>query len=154
MCCVKNHTILKPFGGLWASPIDAENGWIDWCRRENFRRNKYNKDHFFLFSLENNANVVHIYCREDLFCLPRLNLGDRYKDDRDYLDRIYFVDYKKALQSGVDAIELHLSQEKDCDYYDKQLRFQLSGWDCDCIFVMNADVVVPYKEKIDLNKLL
>jgi len=29
----------KPAGGLWASPVDAEFGWKDWCEQEEFKFN-------------------------------------------------------------------------------------------------------------------
>lgn len=133
----------KPSGGLWASPVDAKYGWIEYCKgndlwpNEKDRRFKfwhYEPDNRFFFKLQENAVVYHIFCMEDLFNLPERS---GYVRDEDHT---YRIDFEKAVKEGIDAIELHLSDEKPCDY-DKQLRFQLPYWDCDCILIMNPKIV-------------
>lgn len=114
---------VKPNGGFWASPVDAEFGWIDWCEQEEFR--EYKNWNHFIFTLKNDANVLHIKSVDDLHNLPRTR--------PDVADMIY-LDFEKMKESGIDAIELHLSM-------DRELYWSLYGWDCDSILIMNKDVI-------------
>lgn len=119
---VQNGYTPKPDGGFWASPIDAEYGWKQWCEDNKFR--ECNEDDSFQFELTDDANVLHIRSVDDLKDLP-LAKGDH---------SWYCLDFEKLLKSGVDAVELHLSE-------DRLLYWRLYGWDCDSILIMNKDVV-------------
>ena len=121
---IKNETYFcKPKGGLWASPINAEYGWKDWCEAENFR--ECSVENSFSFSLRNDAMVYHIRSLQDVKDMPLAETEIK----------IYYIpDFEKMLADGWDAIELHLSE---CD----QLYWALYGWDCDCILIMNKDII-------------
>lgn len=122
----------KPSGGLCASPVNAEYGWIDFCKNEEFR--DYEEGNRFFFRIDDNARIFHIFCMEDMFQLPEQI--DYVRDE----DHSYRIDFEKALKDGIDAIELHLSEEKPCEF-DKQLRISMPYWDCDCIFIMNPEII-------------
>ena len=124
----------KPNGGFWASPIDAQWGWIDWCRAEDFRY--YEDNEFFKFTLKDNAKVLHIYSIKDLEDLPKINQEEQFS-----LNSVY-LDFEK-LKETYDAIELHLSEERDIleDFWNR-LYYKLYGWDCDSILIMNPHVVI------------
>ena len=113
----------KPTGGLWASPVDAEYGWRDWCEAENFR--ECSQDNSFAFALENSAKVYHIRSLADVKAMPQANTE---------ISVYYVPNFEKMLADGWDAIELHLSE---CG----ELYWALYGWDCDCILVLNPDIV-------------
>lgn len=115
--------ISKPWGGLWASNIDSEYGWKNWCEDE-----KYVKSNF-KFTLSNEANVFHIKNTKDIYNLPLI--------DNPYAIAIHkVIDFEKCIQLGIDAIELHLSE-------DRSLYFDLYGWDCDSILILNPDIIEP-----------
>lgn len=116
----------KPYGGLWASPVDAEFGWKEWCDRENFR--ECNLKNSFTFTLTPEANVLTISSVEEAKRLPQV---------RDELTLPWWVipDFEKLREQGYDAVELKLSE-------DWRLYQTLYGWDCDSILVMNSEVVV------------
>ena len=125
----------KPGGGLWASQIDAKFGWYEWCRVNGFRTNRLVKS--FMFTLSEKARVVHIRSVADLKELP----GQK--------NPVWFgnsqwkcIDFEKLLADGVDAVELHLSEEDltGCGFMEG-LYWELYGWDCDSILIMNPDVV-------------
>lgn len=117
----------KPYGGLWASPVDAKYGWKDWCAETDFAECK--AENSFTFTLCDSANVIHIKSVADLQILPQQNNERRLAFD-------YCLDFEEMLRKGIDAVELHLSE-------DKELYFELYGWDCDSILVLNKEVIVP-----------
>jgi hypothetical protein len=121
----------KPSGGLWASPIDSELGWKDWCESEDFRECK--EEDSFTFTLKENSNILHIYSLEDLRNLPKMILD---------IKMFTVLDFEKIKDSGVDGIELHLYSEHYHDLYNS-----LYGWDCDSILIMNPDIIEIKKEE-------
>lgn len=125
----------KPeFGGLWASPVDAEFGWKDWCDQEKFR--ECDENNSFKFVLSENANIIHIYKVGDLGSLPKLT--DQFGISLDMV----LLDFEKLVEQGVDAVELHLSEEDHTGVgYLDGLYWRLYGWDCDSILIMNPDIV-------------
>ena len=124
---IRNEKFMnKPYGGLWASRTDAKYGWKDWNEHEQFR--VCSEENSFKFVLSENANVLEIHSREDLDKIPQIKTSQ-------LLIGNCLPDFKKLLYSvGVDAIELFLSE-------DPRLYWDLYGWDCDSILVMNPDVV-------------
>ena len=115
----------KPEGGLWASDIKAVRGWKDWCEEEQFRDCK--EDDSFSFTLSDSAKVLYISSVDDLKSLPKV---------KSELGSVLWVllDFEK-LAKTYDAIEVSISSDFD-------LYFELYGWDCDSILIMNPDVVV------------
>ena len=113
----------KPSGGLWASPVDAEFGWKDWCEREDFEWCDFKKS--FTFALSEHARVLNISSVEVLGELPQCDT---------YLDWT-LLDFEKLLADGWDAAEVSISA-------DPRLYWTLYGWDCDSIVVLNPDVIV------------
>lgn len=130
-----NRTVFsKPHGGLWASPMNAEYGWKDWNDVNEFK--DCDEENSFIFSLKEGANVVHIYSKEDLDKLPQTEKTIHYW---------YCIDFEKLKNEGVDAIELHLSEDR-CENYCDRLYELLYGWDCDSILIMNPDIVVEERK--------
>lgn len=136
---IKNDLwIIKPIGGLWASPVDTKYGWKNWCEENDFR--ECNEENSFKFTLSKNANVCHIYSVKDLENLPRQELPPEHYS----VNRKYILDFENMVNSGYDAIELHLSEEvRVSDNFMDNLYWQLYGWDCDSILIMNPDIIVP-----------
>lgn len=124
---ISNTGWVKPDGGLWASPVNADYGWKEWCKNENFR--ECSEDNALYFTLAAGANIIHIRRLEDLKDLPEDNTA-LFK-----LSDTVFLDFEKMRNSGIDAIELHLSE-------DHRLYWALYGWDCDSILVMNPNIVM------------
>ena len=124
---IKNRQLfVKPIGGLWASDVKAKFGWKDWCEAEHFRDCK--KENSFTFVLSKDAKVLEINSVQQLTCLPQREepYGFAYTQwvllDFELLSKIY------------DAIELNISKDHD-------LYWKLYGWDCDCILIMNPEIV-------------
>lgn len=115
----------KPMGGLWASDIEAPYGWRDWCEDEHFHMDQFEK--FFQFHLSEDANVFFVDSHEKLEQLPQAEGS---------IPKWYLIDFEAALAQGIDAIEISISK---CT----ELYWDLYGWDCDSILIMNKDVIVP-----------
>lgn len=126
----------KPWGGLWASPVDAKFGWEEWCKcnMEN-RLGDYN----FAFVISDNANIVHIRNESDVYQLPILELST-HKDLFDGIFPVVIIDFEKCVELGIDGIRFHLDE-------NYKLRHILRSWDCDCILILNKDIVIPKKKK-------
>lgn len=142
----------KPDGdtGLWASRVDATYGWKDWCENENFR--ECIDEHSFLFSLKPDANVVMVHCLKDLFEIPEADTSNYYSEREHIFDFIddYRIDFEECLNEGIDAIELGWYGDEWADVKDDDMYMALYGWDCDCILVLNPDVIIPIeKEKTE-----
>lgn len=115
----------KPYGGIWASPVGAKYGWKEWNKENYYSECK--EENSFTFSLRENANILHIRSKEDFDLLSR--------QENDFgFTTIIPVDYEKMVVDGWDAIELHLSDNWD-------LYFDLYGWDCDSILILNKEVI-------------
>lgn len=126
-----NYDWTKPrSGGLWASPVDAEWGWKQWCSSEDFETERLVSS--FTFTLSPEARVCHVRTINDLRKLPKRQhmINSMY----------YLIDFEKAMQE-YDAIELHLSEDIG-DSWEGSLYFKLYGWDCDSILIMNPEVIV------------
>lgn len=120
----------KPYGGLWASPSDAEFGWREWCMRENFGTDSLKRS--FRFELSSDARILEL-TPDNVWDLPydeklclRLGIPDR--------ERRVGIDFAK-LAEDYDVLECSITKYPS-------LYWTLYGWDCDCILVLNKDVIV------------
>jgi hypothetical protein len=124
----------KPVGGLWASREAATFGWRDWCEGEEPDWIELSK--FFRFTLRDGAKVGVIHSIPDLCRLPTV-------DDDLFWWSSEMLDFEECLRQGWDAIELCWYGE---EYKDQRgtddMYYGLYGWDCDCILILNPDVVV------------
>ena len=127
---IKNDDDTKPNPdtGFWASRLDAEWGWAKWCKSIGYRY--FDKNGYFIFTLSENAKVCHLYAFDDLLKLPQ---NEQIKSDKSW----YFIDFEKSTKI-YDAIELHMT-----DGFDSDLSHALYGWDCDCILILNKDIIIP-----------
>lgn len=73
MSIVNRNMINKPFGGLWASDIKADQPWEKWCIDNDFRIDKLDKN--FKFTLDDSANIVEWTAKADLKQVPTQDLS-------------------------------------------------------------------------------
>lgn len=120
----------KPMGGFWASPVDAKNGWRDWCEAEDFR--ECNDNNCFRFTIAPDARILKLTSERDLVNLPHLGVQRFGRDNTHYLN------FEKLLASGIDGVEIELGNG---------LYWALYGWDVDSIVVLNPKIIVPVEEE-------
>jgi hypothetical protein len=66
-------------------------------------------------------NVLHIYSIKDLDSLPQIK--------NEFCSSWVCLDFEKIMENGIDAIELHLSEEVPCEEsFSEGLYFKLYGW--------------------------
>lgn len=119
----------KPLGGLWSSPVESDITWKDWCEAESFR--ECDEKNSFKFRLKPEARVLVLESRDDLANLPRVKL------DLSYITMNIDIDFE-ALSEEYDAIMVYVHRGKD---HLDSLYYELYGWDCDTLLVMNKDVI-------------
>lgn len=73
MSIVNRNMINKPFGGLWASDIKADQPWEKWCIDNDFRIDKLDKN--FKLTLDDSANIVEWTAKADLKQVPTQDLS-------------------------------------------------------------------------------
>lgn len=131
---IKNeYCWVKPEGGLRASRKNASFGWKDWCAREEFR--ECTEDCSFEFVIKDENRIATISTLQQLRRLPRI--------ENSRLASSYLIDFEKCLRLGIDAIELCWYGEEFANVASGDLYFELYGWDCDSIVVLNPDVIIP-----------
>ncbi|SDW45607.1 hypothetical protein SAMN05216391_10861 [Lachnospiraceae bacterium KHCPX20] len=141
---IKNRfAMTKPSGGFWASR-NCKDGfnWIDYNHKVLDKWIGYEKH--ISFPLKKGANVVEIHCSEDLNSLPKI---PKEKLPGDVRLEWTCLDFEKMLADGIDAIEVRGIAE------DRDLYFDLYGWDCDSILIMNPDII-DYSEIDELSDLV
>lgn len=121
-----------PGTGFWASPKNSENSWKKWCEQENFRLDtlktsfefflKENSKILLLKTLKDYEKMLEIYATK-IECIPSI------------LGETRFIDFEKMQKDGIDAIL----------YFVKDLYYEMYGWDCDSILVLNPEIIIPVK---------
>lgn len=125
---IKNIPFVKPEGGLWASREDSENGWKEWTERNKFNTDKYSEDNYFKFKLKNNARILTLKTKNDLEKLPKI-------ESKNIPSFCEWLDFEKIAEK-YDAIEVFI----------KELYWDMYGWDCDSILILNENVVEEMEE--------
>lgn len=115
---------IKPIGGLWASPVDAQHGWKQWCEDADFGKEALKKH--FLFNYTGNTLIIDKL--EDLGKLPWYTP----------MEFFHFILFQPLLLQGYDAIYLTEKGE-----HETRLTFprNLYGWDCESVLVMNPKCI-------------
>lgn len=130
----RNPAWVKPLGGFWASRIDTRYGWKQWCDDNDFWNKSADKIPSFIFSLKDTANIKTINTLEDLKELPECKREHIGVQDQ------YLIDFEKCIEEGIDAIDI-----PDINADRNQINWALLGWDCDCILILNPNVIQEEK---------
>ena len=124
----------KPHGGLWASPVGAEHSWYEWVKDNQFYPKRLELN--FEFELSPDARVLEL-TPENVWHLPMQKDAPEWIIERSELrpfGMIVGVDFETLAQK-YDVLECSLTEHPS-------LYWSLYGWDCDCILVMNPDMIV------------
>lgn len=132
---VRNHRGRnKPDGGLWASPIDSEYGWREFCTYECYCEHTLYESSF-RFRLTPDAKVYVIDSVRDLVGVP-------FKIRDPYCYITHLIDFE-AMAYNYDAILLTKKGERETRHSGLYFGMDLDTWDCECLLVLKPDCVKP-----------
>jgi len=124
----------KPHGGLWACPVDSNHSWKQWCEGNNFNI-EHLKD-YFNFTLKDNARILVIDSPDDMkekfiFQKPKkeydpVELMSKWNIDFLAMSKIYDVIY--LTEKGEVTTRFHSN-------------YNLYGWDCESILILNKNII-------------
>lgn len=120
----------KPDGGLWASPVDSEWGWRDWCEAENF---PCNTQVWTKFKFKESARIMEIL---DLGLLH--HYIRKYPAKVDILGHVCF-DWDSIIKD-YDAVYLSDNGNREC-HLPMIPGPDLNAWDCESVMVLNLDII-------------
>lgn len=109
--------------GIWASPVDAEYGWREWCENEDFYTEKL--DRHFEFTLKPDAKILTVTSVNDV-------------EDYLFYSKIFLagiLDFEK-ISKDYDGMEIIHG-----DNYTNLHDDLFYTWDCDSIVIWNKDVI-------------
>lgn len=121
--------LAKPAGALWASRADDKGyTWRKWVIENEFYAGNIDEKPSIMFHLKKGTRKFKLHTKEDFE-----NLCKNYMTNSIYEGYAtqYQFDFRKMARN-YDVI----------DYKVTELYFEMYGWDCDCICVLNKDVIV------------
>lgn len=124
----------KPYGGLWASRVDASHGWEEFCRCAHYQTKSLRKH--FDFTLLPDANVYTIHSMKDLTALPMR------ENPNPAVYGMYLPDFEKCVRLGIDAVELAWYGDEFRQAGSGPVGNALRSWDCDSIVILNPDIIL------------
>lgn len=122
----------KPFGGLWASPVDSKLSWKKWCEDEKFHLEKLQVP--FMFKISRDAKI---YVIDDFEDLKKVSLKKSA-----YIKNMLYIDYKLLEILGFDGIFVTANAASSLKCLP--LPYEgLGSWDCESICIFNKNIVIP-----------
>jgi len=119
----------KPYGGLWASKVNDDYGWKVWCEGSGFE--ECDENNSFKFTIRDEARKLRLADPLDFRNLPT---QDNKITGLFHLGEWVFPDFEKIAEK-YDYIEY------EENFYTHEV---LYGWDCNCVLILNPDVVEEY----------
>lgn len=133
-----SHWIKPRGGGFWASPVDAEWGWKEWCEAEQFNVERLAQSIRLTFR----GNVITIDRVEDLDLLEWYgHPGAVFSQEG-----IRFANMKR---NGIDAIHLTTEGQEATRWSEPR---KLYGWDCESVLILNPDTLTEVQYCPDFTK--
>lgn len=124
----------KPLGGLWASPLNSDNSWGEWCSDNSFRLDTLSKH--FIFKLNKNSNIYVIDDINDLIEISTItNIIGQKSINIPYLVQNYdgvFVTSKASHKLRQTPYDMNLND--------------LYSWDVESICIWNSNIIIPIEE--------
>ena len=121
---VKNRGV-KPEGGLWASPLDSECGWRDWCISEDFNL-PFPQDRFTFSVIGRVFTVDSVMDAVKLPWIHELGYGC-----------LGIINFEMLIEIGFGAVWLTARGQEATRFSSPSLY----GWDCESVLVLDPDCV-------------
>lgn len=126
----------KPFYfGLWASPVDSEWGWRNFCMDNGWNLDRLTNR--FLFRLSPDSKIYVVDDVEDLDAVSTFGMnGYGWKT----------IDFHRLVDEGFDGIYATKKGVRIEDDAETRLR-GLDLWDVESVCVFNKDVIIPIDDE-------
>lgn len=149
--CLDINGLRFPFNGLWASPVDTDWGWIDWCKQNDFHLDSF--EWYQTFTLKDNAKICTIDSLQSLNVFLKKYAKRVETIDYDYTRKQKFVDITEDIDpnawvaSGtyrynwnkvvIDFDGIEVSHDFNFNLIHKIFY----TWDCDSIVIWNPEII-------------
>lgn len=124
---VKNGKFTKPEGGLWSSPVDSSDSWLNWVL-SNGHEDVFDLSDSFTFTLKPDAKVLTLYHKKDL----KKELERKPQNEEIVSPNWFYLDFEKLMDLGYDAVDVKIAE----------LYWEMNLWDCDSLFVINPEKII------------
>lgn len=128
LCHGKNKFINKPDYGLWASPVDTDFGWKEFCTNEDFRTDRLSES--FTLELSDDAKVFTVTKLDDI---PSNYISEIKARHGAELHNLNF----DRIMEDYDAMELIHSKGR----YNELHYSLFYSWDVDSIVIWNPQII-------------
>lgn len=133
---LKPNYINKPTEAFWGSPENAEYGWKEWCKSEEF--GDYDFDNPIRWKLKDGSKIYTINLKS-VTTINGINKLSRYIINNELKSMIY-LNYRQMRNNNIAAVELldarvgHLFRNK--------IELSFNGWDCESIVVLDPSKII------------
>lgn len=130
-------TMNKPRHSFWASPVNAEYGWKEWCENNNFRDT--NAQIPVYLTVLKDCNIFAIESTKQLILPQTLNTVLFYDVGFSKL-----IDYNFLRNIGISAVEL---EDASIGHrFENQYEISFNSWDCESICFLDSKAIVEEHE--------
>ena len=133
----------KPDCAFWGSPNNAQYGWKEWCKDNDFGEYEWNK--LIVWKLKSGTKILEINWEDVIsqdsilekytYC-PYKNLG------LNFMLRERALDFFKLLEDGISAVHLTDGSIGHRFLADNPYEMMFNSWDCDSIVVLDKTKIL------------
>lgn len=120
----------KPYGGLWASPVECNSSWYNWCLNNDYKPEKLKES--FTFTLKPGTNILKLNSTDDVYLLNKFFIITKPLSRMSFIDTPT-IDFEYLEKVGYDGLEISM------DDYDMYMKFY--GWDVDSLLLFNPNCI-------------
>jgi hypothetical protein len=137
--------------GLWASPIDSNLGWEQWCKEENFTSAIDKMKYSFFFKLRPGAKIYSI---DNINDLKKISTAYQRDDKGRVRGKQKKIDFISLLAKGYDGIYASENAVRTLRNTFNSEMDELYTWDVESICIFNPNVIIPIGEDELMNKMV
>ena len=137
--------------GLWASPIDSNLGWEQWCKEENFTSAIDKMKYSFFFKLRPGAKIYPI---DNINDLKKISTAYQRDDKGRVRGKQKKIDFISLLAKGYDGIYASENAVRTLRNTFNSEMDELYSWDVESICIFNPNVIIPIGEDELMNKMV
>jgi hypothetical protein len=137
--------------GLWASPIDSNLGWEQWCKAEDFTSAIDKMKYSFFFKLRPGAKIYPI---DNINDLKKISTAYQRDDKGRVRGKQKKIDFISLLAKGYDGIYASENAVRTLRNTFNSEMDELYTWDVESICIFNPNVIIPIGEDELMNKMV